>query len=1198
MITLPPYAQLCLACLAFLLPGSALAATTVEITDVEVAGISGFRAHWNQPIPMSENGKRIVTDGKIKDRGQTAVWGDEAPAPISFDAVHRQLLVRFPGAAKQIADQLDKGQVIEKVELVLPYVDEEIWPQGGRDFPTPDGYRYRTNWGVDKAYRSQRPNWHAIAHALRKPWKADGEIGPTYNAAINGAVYWKRFGASDPDEDRFPHQFGPAEVSSYNPDGRMDLTDLLADERFGETLTDRLQVLADQGLVIRKWEVYDARFYQGAYDWHSGTGPRAIVIEKPKLLVTFKAGEAAKVGRIEPGNVDQLAAKHKASPVGEPTAVVPSYDEVVKLNKRFLARPDWMPQWKYEHTLQLMGLESGGEVLPFYHRALPNYAVNRAKQNALREAGLHPKDRDKLPKEKEDYAVYLAWLDWIHGERPRSWQGHLTAQRMITWWYNYRDAIPEPMRESMLRSWEAWLVPQRETAMTDKQRKDFTDTSGKMIHPMADDPRVGVAPDGTQAEWNQGNTYYKLTGDWRGNKSFFRSGFTRMISTANFNSTATSGALLCGQIIGSENAMADGRAGLRRFPFWMWTYNAGVGQEYIDHYYWAIATAGNKLFPDYAERTDDKMLGWSIINKTIEELGGGYHPNLKKLIGPASRTFYEHVLGKQDGLYHMLHVLSPQGALNDMETGELPALTWPFEDKRGRKPRPMSAWGHDYPPAEVAAQTLSGPWADPWMVELIDEKPIPWYSIVQKKVVAEGDWVTTYFGENYGLASIQRTPQRIHVLAHWRREARRPDTMRDIGTLDMRMGYNQTRIAEDGAGIISQQGVYRTYQHRNKLIMFAKPNVKFFNDLNKQDIRGIQCTAALFNYESPEPTWDIYVDDRKIDGLPATASSGQVITVRDGVTYLSIRPLPTTDLGRDVAVTLEEGVPQQPKHHENGNIQPALLINAVLYRAEKPAGAGVLERLDESFSGFAVEFGDKAEFGSFEKFREHIQSTSLDAAQHDSDGYRVTYHSGEDLLDAGWGLRPDDAITRFTVNGEDPYPAAEQRVWRDTPLSQMGMARRLEKGGAVIERGVVRGNNPMLLQVFAKRNTFVATNPVPGYKAYRFTTPDGVKMIADGLVSMGQWVVRGRNEIDLRYAAFELGEKHMPDLDQRGSTVFVTGTDGKPTVTLNRTEITDRVISWSYDGVDGWLIPLGDTMPGKDRLGERFDAAAEIIAMP
>ena len=80
------------------------------------------------------------------------------------------------------------------------------------------------------------------------------------------------------------------------------------------------------------------------------------------------------------------------------------------------------------------------------------------------------------------------------------------------------------------------------------------------------------------------------------------------MSTQNFNSSASSGALLMGQIIGSESAVEDGRAGLMQFPFWLWTHNSGVGQEYIDHYYWSIATAGNKLFADYCERPEDRMV--------------------------------------------------------------------------------------------------------------------------------------------------------------------------------------------------------------------------------------------------------------------------------------------------------------------------------------------------------------------------------------------------------------------------------------------------------------------------------------------------------------------------------------------------------------------------------------------------------------
>ena len=497
--------------------------------------------------------------------------GGAKPGPLAFDAVHRSLLVRFPDAAERIAAALAAGKAVEKVEVVLPFLDEELWPQGRVDFPAADGYRYRPNWDCDTLYRQYRPNWHAVAYALRKPWTADAEIGPTYNAAINGAVYWKRFGAADTGEDRFPPEFGPAEVSSYRPEGRMDVTAVLSDATFGKTMADRLRVIADCGFLLSKQEVYDARFFQGAYEWAISTGPRAILIKQPRLVVTLKPGAAEKVGRVAPIDVPALAAKHKDKPLGAPTAVVPTAAEVAKMNERFMAKPAWMPDWQYAHVRQLMGLESGDQVKPFYYRVLPSYVQNRAKEEGAREA------KQRKVAFDEDYAVYLAWLDWNNGRPPRFWEGHLTAADNVMQWSNYREAMPGPVQESIIRCWTAWLMPDRETAMTDKQRKDFGDLSGKLIHPMADDPRVGVDAAGKQAQWGQGDTYYKKTGDWRGNKSYYRSGFTRMMSTANFNTSASSGALLNGQIIGSERAMADGRAGLMTFPFWMWTHQRRCG---------------------------------------------------------------------------------------------------------------------------------------------------------------------------------------------------------------------------------------------------------------------------------------------------------------------------------------------------------------------------------------------------------------------------------------------------------------------------------------------------------------------------------------------------------------------------------------------------------------------------------------------
>ena len=1129
----------------FAVAATLAAAETLVFDQPETAGMSGLRAHWDKPLQVAEDGERQQVDNVVKDRGQTAVWGGENPGPLAFDAVHRHLLVRFPGAAEKIAAALAADRAIEKVELVLPYLDEELWPQGGgADYPVPDGYRYRMNWGVDKLYRERRPNWHAVAHVLRKPWAADPAHGPTYNAAIHGAVYWKRFGATDTDEDRFPAQLGPTEVSSYKPDGRMDVTAVLADPAFGETVADRLRTLADCGFVVQKWETYDARFFGGsdAYEWPSGNGARAVLVKRPQLVVTLKPGQTEDVTLPPAPDVKAIAAAHRGKPEGSPTAAIPAAAEIVKLNAQFTAKPAWMPDWQYAHVRQLMGLASDGTVEPFYYRVVPGHVINRARGNEEQAARAAGRAADP------DYAVYLAWLDWVNGTPPRWWAGHLTAADDITTWYNFREAIPAPVQASILRSWTAWLMPDRETEMDPVLRRQPDNINGKLVHPMADDPRVGRFSDGRTPEWEAMRyTYYHLTGDWRGNKSFYRSGFTREMSTANFNSGATSGALLCGQMIGSERAMADGRAGLMQFPFWLWTHNAGVGQEFVDHYYWAIATAGNKLFPDFCKEPEDRMAGWSIIEKTVNDLAGAWHPNLKKLMGPASRTFYQHVLGVQDGLYHVMHVLSPQGALSDVETGRLPAIS--------RDPtKPVSAWGRDYPPATVALQSMSGPWAAPWFAELVDEKPLPWSSRVEKKVVADGDWVTTYFGENYGLSSIRLTPQTIHVLGHWRRHARLPESMTDIGTLDMRIGYNQTQFANDGEGVISRQGLYRTYQQGNKLILLARPNVGFFNGV-KTAIRSIQCSAALFNFEQPQPSWEIFVDGAKVEALPATARFGQVITIRDGVSYLALRPLPTDDLGRDVAITLEAGQPQTQAHYAHIKIQPALLVHANFYRRDAAIDAEALKKLETAQSGFVVEMSDEKEYGSFAAFQAHVRGARLTAGDNGS----VTYTSGKDTFTASWD--------GFTVNGQDPYAEIEaRRLWQDTTLTQMGRAR-LEKNGAVIERGARHPELNMFLQTFPRQNIYVAMNLLPNHLDFSFSEPGGVSISADGALSMGRWAVKDSRQIDIVYHAF--GGVYAPGNPAEAATaVFIRGAKAKPQVTLNGQAIEPL----PADG--GWKVPL------------------------
>ena len=203
-------------------PAALAASETLVFDQPQLAGISGFRAFWDTPVVLAEDGLVVETKRTPGGTGPNAVWAPEKrdggakPGAIVFDAVHRSVLVRFPGSAQRIAHALGKGFAVEKLELLVPHRATELWAEG---YSEPPGMSF-----LGDLWEKKKPRWHAVAWALRQPWAADRERGPTFNASANGVAYWKQFGARNESDDRFPRQFGPSEVSGQAPEGRLDIT--------------------------------------------------------------------------------------------------------------------------------------------------------------------------------------------------------------------------------------------------------------------------------------------------------------------------------------------------------------------------------------------------------------------------------------------------------------------------------------------------------------------------------------------------------------------------------------------------------------------------------------------------------------------------------------------------------------------------------------------------------------------------------------------------------------------------------------------------------------------------------------------------------------------------------------------------------------------------------------------------------------
>ncbi len=1043
------------------------------------------------------------------------VWNTPITNAFTFDAYQRSVLLRFPGAAAQIAERLKAGYVIEKAEVTLAYGGFEL---------SPPRYTLRTGM-MDEGMKKDPPQWHVIAWALRKPWAADAALGPTFNASINGAGYWAHFGAQDVAQDRYPVMFGPALLATNQPAARLDVTPLMADAAYGKALADRLRILDEQGLLLRKLETYDARYAQwwDSYEWAVPTGGHGLTFKEPTLVVTLKPGQTQIVTLPAPTDIPALAKRLLADGTGgKPTAVLPTEEELKAMAARHAAhRPAWMPDWQWARVQELKKIGGGVDFV--------------------------------APLESGDLKKYERFVSDIANSVPRYWKGWGINDDLLLW-YLYNDMFTGPTKEAIKAYWEAWLMPDRPTE--------------QFLH--------------AQSKLNE--DYFKQTQDWRGNKSFFRGGYNYTISTMNFNHTAAMGALLGGDIIGSERAVADGRHCLEYLPLRLWSWYDGTTQESIDHYYFSITVSGQKMFADFGLTEFDRLMGQSILAKAVEELTSCWHPGLKRFISPSGRTGLSFLWVTQGGLEHIIHTLSRSGTLHDVgNTNDFGMVHYDYNNPAGR----------------VALQTLAGPWAPEWVSYMVDEKPIPYEMTTSAKEwghFAETPlWKRHYLGHHYGLSSVDvPRGESVPAMAQWKRVPGPVQTVQDTGTLLMRYTRNTpVLLAEHGGSVPSGGGNIVTLQHKNAMILLSSPlDPRVTNDslhtIACDKDTSLQTTLALFSFQA-QPTWEVSLNGARVERFPVTCKAGDKIWINDGVSYVAIIPLPSTDLGRDAEVVISDDAALE-ELQGGGKARPTLLINQYNFKSTKTlAQAGVAPAaIDAAFGGFLVKVADVTDYPSFEAFQASFKEMALahtwdEAAQ----AVKVDWTLGGTAISVGFktgyqvyahqSTPTTECFTHRTVNGAWPYLAAG--IDRDSNLTQQGTTGRLEKSGAVLTSEPGRMS---YLQTEPVTGTTAGFNPLPDPAFFSLEAPGGVRITADGRAGLLRCIVRPKaGKVWVNYGVKE---------DQRSSdmatALLVFGMKDEPAVEYNGAVMT-KLATVVIDGQRAWVIPLVEKPAAGDTLVER-----------
>jgi hypothetical protein len=446
----------------------------------------------------------------------------------------------------------------------------------------------------------------------------------------------------------------------------------------------------------------------------------------------------------------------------------------------------------------------------------------------------------------------------------------------------------------------------------------------------------------------------------------------------------------------------------------------------------------------------------------------------------------------------------------------------------------------------------------------------------------------TYMGRHYGLYSSDAQMGIVPILGQWRRTDKPAAHMQDVGTMLVRYGVNTTRLVNDAPGWMATYGDQSTLQHHGKMIVVTSPHA--WLDL-KKGVRSLQSTIALYNFESPRPTWEIFVDGKPAGALPVKAKAAGRITIHDGVSYLGVLPLPATDLGRDAEVVLSEGDTQEFEHR---TYKAALVIDSYNLKKDAALPEGTDQKpIDRAVGGFVVEMADVTEYPTFDEFRKHIAAATLET-KYDADKAlaEVKYVSGKDALEVGAymtykeGDTLDKCFAYRRVNGEWPYLA--KGIERDSSFAQQGTTGRLAKNGALLRSEPGRMT---YLQAWPPAGVFAGYNPLPDPTAWQLETPGGIRVSADGKVGMAHVTVQPKERrLTVEYAVrpADAGQEEM------AAAILVFGMKDAA-VRLNGQALDGKLKSVKTADGDALVIPLGKDVPADEKLNARYEAAKALL---
>jgi hypothetical protein len=203
----------------------------------------------------------------------------------------------------------------------------------------------------------------------------------------------------------------------------------------------------------------------------------------------------------------------------------------------------------------------------------------------------------------------------------------------------------------------------------------------------------------------------------------------------------------------------------------------------------------------------------------------------------------------------------------------------------------------------------------------------------------------------------------------------------------------------------AERGRAGVLQHKNTLLYTYSGRNRGHDDVHPVANKLHRVSAGMFLFRWQPGFEGLFVNRDPVTHLPLELKPGDWWFIHDGDTYAGIRPLEATHLRGPCKTTLEERTRQ-----------------IVLYQ-DNYAGQTIEGIPDEQWvkarSGFVVEIGDAAEYGSFERFRDIMLKAKV---KESSDGFirHIEYQRPGRELEMKWHCYQEDYLVR-RIDGHDHH---------------------------------------------------------------------------------------------------------------------------------------------------------------------------------